>query len=55
MQLSELLHKLDKLHEIHGDVIVLDQFECPITGVTFQASGEHQDAPYIELEVGEPE
>jgi hypothetical protein len=51
MQLSELIQRLSKLHDIHGDVEVRDLVEYPISDATFKAHGDYQDAPYIELDV----
>ena len=56
MQLSELIQRLSKLHDIHGDLVVLDDTEDHVVGASFRASGEFTDAPYIEVSVyGEEE
>jgi hypothetical protein len=50
MQLSELIQRLSKLHDIHGDLLVADVMEYPIEEVTYKSHGEFTDAPYIEIE-----
>jgi len=49
MQLSELIQRLSKLHDIHGDLAVQDDYEAPLGTVSFRESGDFTDAPYIEL------